>query len=132
MSQKYDNFFKSSASKELTQNILKSAQIELGHNKQRNKSKIWFLIVGPVLATVAASIFVFNMSITQNFNKNSQVLPGLAAIEDVSEDVFYNSEQLEFVSYLGDDLEAVDMLDELGLLQEFDEIELITEEELEG
>lgn len=132
MSQKHDDFFKDSASGELTQKILKSAQVELGHNRQRKKSKVWFLIIGPVLATVAASVFIFKINVSQNFNKNTQVLPGVAVIEDVNEDVLNTSEQLELASVIGDDFEAVEMVDELGLLQEFDEIELITDEELEG
>lgn len=132
MSSKHDDFFKDSASKGLTQKILNSAEAELGHNKQRNKSKIWFLIVGPVLAAVATSIFVFQINVAQNTNSTPQALSGVAVVEDVSEEVFDTSEHLELVSDLGDDLEVVEMVDELGLLQELDEIELITDEELEG
>lgn len=132
MSQKYDDFFKGSASKELTNKILKSAQIELEHNRQRKKSKIWFLIVGPILTAVAASFFIFKINIMQNNNSSPQALSGLAVIEDVNEEILNTAEHLELISDLGDDQEAVEIVDELGFLQDFEDIELITEEELEG
>lgn len=132
MSPKHDDFFKNSASTELTQKILKSAQVELGHNRQRQKSKFWFLFLGPVLAAVAASFFMFKLNISQNVKNVPQTLSGLAVTENVGEEVIDSPEHLELASDFADDLEDVEMVDELGLLQEFDEIELITDEELEG
>jgi hypothetical protein len=132
MSQKYDDFFKGSASNELTNKILKSAQVELEHNRQRKKSKVWFLIVGPILTAVAASFFIFKINIMQNNNSSPQALSGLAVIEDVNEEILNTAEHLELISDLGDDQEAVEIVDELGFLQDFEEIELISEEELEG
>lgn len=134
MSGNYDDFFKGSASQELTKKILKSAHNELEHNRQSKKSTIWFLIIGPVMAAVATSFFVFKINISsQNNNTNvPQALSGLAAVEDVNEEVLNTAEHLELVSDLGEDLEAAEMVDELGFLQELENIEFVTDEELEG
>lgn len=132
MSQKHDDFFKGSASKELSQKILKSAQVELAHNRQSRKNKIWFLIVGPVLAAVATSFFVFKINISQNNNSSPQAISGLMVVEDINEEVLNTAEHLELVSDLGEDSEAVEMFDELGLLQELEDIEYVSESELEG
>jgi hypothetical protein len=90
------------------------------------------LIVGPILTAVAASFFIFKINIMQNNNSSPQALSGLAVIEDVNEEILNTAEHLELISDLGDDQEAVEIVDELGFLQDFEEIELISEEELEG
>jgi len=131
MNKKNDDFFKEIASNNLTKKILNSAQIELEHNRQRKKSKIWFLIVGPLVAAVAASFFVFKINIAPT-SSSPEAVSGLMVFEDVSEEVLNTAEHIELVSDFGDDAEIVEIVDDLGFLQEFEDIELISEEELEG
>lgn len=132
MSQKHDDFFKSSSPHELTGKILKAAQSELAQNKQRQKSKFWFLIVGPVLAAVTASVFVFQMNIMQNPDSAPQAVAGLAAVQDVSEEVLNSAEHIELVSDMMQDSETAEMVDELGFLQELEHLENLSEADLEG
>ena len=131
MSPKHDKFFQETVSKELSKRILNSAQLELAQNRQHKKNRLWFLIVGPLIAAVATSFFIFKINISQT-NNLPEAVSGLMVLEDVNEEVLNTAEHIELVSDLADESEVAEIVDDLGFLQEFEDIELITEAELEG
>lgn len=122
---KNNSFFNTSVPEELSDRIKAAAQKEfkLIAKRQRRRRFAYFFL--PALTTVAATFFIFQLNIQSEFSN-----PSLQEVDVVS--LLAAVDQSEIVDQLAEEEDSLEMIDELGLIEEMDNLSLISDEELEG
>ena len=115
----------------MTAKILKNSKIELEINRSRSKQKRWFVFIVPIFSALAASFIAFKIFVPNSIQHGGPGnLNGDASVVSLAD--FMDEGQEDVISSVIEEDEFIDMAEELSLLQDFDEIELLTDEELDG
>lgn len=121
---KHDSFFSEKAPEALNKKILAAAEAEMENLKKKNRKFTWsgfFLPLGTVAALSVLAFFIYTGSGTSKFSEGDAA--GLMAVAAMSNDV---------VMQVLEEEEALEIADELGVLEDFETLVAISDMDLEG
>jgi len=124
---KFDSFFGEKAPEELNKKILLSAKAEMERlKKEDGKSERlrWFGLLLPLGAAAAVSVMAFYLNFGAGLNKMSEgEAAGVLAMAALGN---------EFVNQILEEEEALEIVDELGVIEDFETLAAMSEMDLEG
>lgn len=121
---KFDSFFSEKAPEELNKKILLQAHAEMEKLKHKDRKPVWLGFLLPLGAAAAVSVLALYLNFGNVNNKMSEAeAAGVMAMAVLGN---------EFVNQILEEEEALEMVDELGVIEEFDTLLAMSDGDLEG
>lgn len=122
---KHDSFFSEKAPEALNKKILAAAEAEMENLKKKNRKFTWggfFLPLGTMAALSVLAFFIYSGTGANKLSEGDAA--GLMAVATMGNDVV--------MQVLEEEEEALEIADELGVLEDYETLMAISDVELEG